>query len=74
MEEINKIYEGLKQSYLMDFDALLSGYAPSAEAVEAIGMIGRDLRTRATMKPGSFFWGMTPRDMAMLLSRLTSTL
>jgi pyridoxine kinase len=55
--EIHDIYEGLKQSYLTDFHALLSGYAPSADAVQAVGVIARDLRTKATMKPGSFFWG-----------------
>lgn len=36
---------------------MLSGYAPSAESVEAVGSIARDLRLKATMKPGSFFWG-----------------
>jgi pyridoxine kinase len=56
-EEIHDIYEGLKQSYLTDFHALLSGYAPSADAVQAVGVIARDLRTKAAMKPGSFFWG-----------------
>ena len=56
-QEILDIYEGLKQSYLTHFDVMLSGYAPSAESVEAIGSIARDLRLKATMKPGSFFWG-----------------
>jgi len=56
-EEIRDIYEGLKQSYLTDFDVMLSGYAPSADAVEAVGAIARDLKLKATMKPGSFFWG-----------------
>lgn len=36
---------------------MLSGYAPSAEAVDAIGSIGRDLKLQASTKPGSFFWG-----------------
>jgi|ERR1700722_2085502 pyridoxine kinase len=57
-EEIHDIYQGLKRSYLTDFDVLLSGYAPSADAVQAVGVIARDLRIKATMKPGSFFWGM----------------
>jgi hypothetical protein len=35
---------------------LLSGYAPSAAAVEAVGEIGRDLQRSAEKKPGSFFW------------------
>lgn len=56
--EILELYEGLKQSYLNNFDVLLSGYMPSAEAVQAVGKIGRDLRFNASGKPGSFFWGM----------------
>ena len=61
---IRDLYEGLKQSYLTDFDALLSGYAPSAAAVEAVGTIARDLKYKAIGKPGSFFWGeqRNPRD------------
>lgn len=55
-EEIKEIYEGLKQSHLTDFDAMLSGYAPGAEAVNAVGAIARDLKFRRSMKPGSFFW------------------
>ncbi|EXJ82394.1 pyridoxine kinase [Capronia epimyces CBS 606.96] len=58
--EIRELYDGLKQSYLTDFDVLLSGYAPSAEAVEVIGQIARDLRFRATVKPGRFFWVLDP--------------
>jgi pyridoxine kinase len=37
---------------------MLSGYAPSAAAVEAVGAIGLDLQRKAESKPGSFFWGM----------------
>ncbi len=55
--EISDIYAGLKQSHLTDFDILLSGYAPSADAVEAVGGIARDLKRKAGGKPGSFFWG-----------------
>lgn len=61
-EEIRDIYEGLKQSYLTDFDVMLSGYAPSADAVEAVGAIARDLKLKAIMKPGSFFWGPSARE------------
>ena len=57
-EEISVLYAGLKESYLVDFDVLLTGYAPSAEAVDAIGAIARDLKLRASTKVGSFFWGM----------------
>lgn len=56
-EDIIEIYNGLKQNYLTDFDAMLSGYAPSAEAVDAIGSIARDLKLKASTKAGSFFWG-----------------
>ena len=55
-QEIRNLYDGLKQSHLTDFDMMLSGYAPSADAVNAVGEIGRDLKRRLT-KPGSFFWG-----------------
>lgn len=36
---------------------MLSGYAPSAAAVEAVGAIGLDLQQKAQKAPGSFFWG-----------------
>lgn len=61
-QDIQDIYDGLKQSYLTDFDVLLSGYAPSAEAVQAIGAIARDLKLDAAKKPGSFFWGESVRE------------
>lgn len=56
-EQILDLYEGLRQSHLTDFDVLLTGYMPSAEAVRAIGKIGRDVKFNAGTKPGSFFWG-----------------
>ncbi|KAK0661065.1 putative pyridoxal kinase C6F6.11c [Lasiodiplodia hormozganensis] len=59
-DEILELYEGLKQSDLNNFDVLLSGYMPSAEAVQAVGKIGRDLRFNASVKPGSFFWVLDP--------------
>ncbi|MCJ1227424.1 putative pyridoxal kinase [Toensbergia leucococca] len=59
-QEIQDIYAGLKQSYLTDFDIMLSGYAPSAETVEAVGVIGRDLKLLSSTKPGSFFWVLDP--------------
>ena len=55
-EEIRDLYTGLKQSYLTDFDVLLTGYIPSAEAVNAVGSIARDLKLKGSMKAGSFFW------------------
>ncbi|KAK2765400.1 putative pyridoxal kinase [Arachnomyces sp. PD_36] len=59
-QEIGDIYEGLCQSYLTDFDVLLSGYAPSAAAVEAVGKIAMDIQQKAESKPGSFFWVLDP--------------
>ncbi|KAK4695902.1 pyridoxine kinase, partial [Lecanoromycetidae sp. Uapishka_2] len=59
-EEIMDLYTGLKQSYLTDFDVLLTGYAPSAEAVDAIGSIARDLKLKASTKAGKFFWALDP--------------
>lgn len=58
--EITDLYEGLKASYLDDFDMMLSGYIPGAAAVEAVGSIARELKFKATMKPGSFFWVLDP--------------
>lgn len=56
-EQIFDLYEGLRQSNLSNFDVLLTGYVPSAEAVQTIGKIGRDVKFNAGTKPGSFFWG-----------------
>ena len=39
---------------------LLSGYIPSADAVDAVGAIARDLRLKSNTKPGSFFWVLDP--------------
>lgn len=57
-QEIKDIYEGLKQNGLRDFNVLLSGYAPGADAVNAIGYIGHDLKMKARGDDGSFFWGL----------------
>lgn len=56
-QEIRDIYQGLKESYLTDYDMMLSGYAPSADAVNAVGEIAKDLKQKSSKKPGSFFWG-----------------
>jgi pyridoxine kinase len=70
-QEISDLYQGLCQSNLTDFDVMLSGYAPSAAVVEAVGAIGIDLQQRAEKKPGSFFWGKPcgpfPIDLIILL-------
>ncbi|KAF3762541.1 Ribokinase-like protein, partial [Cryphonectria parasitica EP155] len=61
-QEIADLYEGLQQSYLDDFDMMLSGYIPGAEAVQAVGRIAEDLKDKARRKgqPGSFFWVLDP--------------
>ncbi|KAM0271426.1 hypothetical protein ACHAQH_009080 [Verticillium albo-atrum] len=61
-QEIESLYEGLKNSYLDDFDMMLSGYIPGAEAVAEVGRIGKDLREKANADstPGSFFWVLDP--------------
>ncbi|KAI1376371.1 Ribokinase-like protein [Hypoxylon crocopeplum] len=60
--EITDLWEGLKQSYLDNFDMMLSGYVPGAAAVEAVGNIGKELRRKSeeAQKPGSFFWVLDP--------------
>ncbi len=62
-DEIRDLYEGLKQSYLDDYDMMLSGYIPSAEGVDAVGSIARDLKLKSGMKAGSFFWGTSGSQM-----------
>lgn len=42
---------------LTDFDVMLSGYAPGAAAVNAVGAIAKTLKAAVEGKPGSFFWG-----------------
>lgn len=59
-QEIRDLYQGLSQSYLTDFDVLLSGYIPSAETIDAVLEIGLDLKNKVQDKPGSFFWGIFP--------------
>ncbi|KAL1992522.1 hypothetical protein VTN49DRAFT_4554 [Thermomyces lanuginosus] len=59
-QEIRNLYEGLVQSYLTDFDVLLSGYTPTAEAVQAVGEIALDLKRRAAKKNRPFFWILDP--------------
>jgi pyridoxine kinase len=59
-EEIADLYEGLKQSYLDDFDMMLSGYIPGAAAVEAVGEIAKDLKSKMAGSPGRFFWVLDP--------------
>ncbi|CAI0648274.1 unnamed protein product, partial [Colletotrichum noveboracense] len=57
-QEIRDLFEGLKQSYLDDFDMMLSGYIPGAEAVMAVGDIAKELKAKSS--DGSFFWVLDP--------------
>lgn len=59
-QEITDLYQGLKNAYLDDFDMMLSGYVPGADALEAVGRIAEELKGRAKQKPGSFFWVLDP--------------
>ncbi|KAK1452178.1 pyridoxal kinase [Colletotrichum melonis] len=61
-QEIRDLFEGLKQSYLDDFDMMLSGYIPGAEAVVAVGDIAKELKRKqaAAGTPGGFFWVLDP--------------
>lgn len=61
-QEIADLFDGLKQSYLDDFDMMLSGYIPGAEAVEAVGKIAAELKDKARSRgePGRFFWVLDP--------------
>jgi len=59
-EEISELFVGLKQSYLDDFDMMLTGYIPGAPAVDAVGRIARELQDKAKDAPGSFFWVLDP--------------
>lgn len=59
-QEITDLYNGLCQSYLDDFDMMLSGYIPSAEAVVAVGNIARKLKEKNKGAPSDFFWVLDP--------------
>jgi pyridoxine kinase len=59
-QEVIDLWDGLKQSYLDDFDMMLSGYIPGAATVDAVGQIVEELKTKAKSKPGSFFWVLDP--------------
>lgn len=59
-QEITDLYNGLRQSYLDDFDMMLSGYIPGAEAVVAVGAIAKELKEKTRGTPGKFFWVLDP--------------
>jgi pyridoxine kinase len=56
-QEITALYEGLQSAYLDDFDMMLSGYIPGAEAVNAMGAIAKALKEKNRDK---FFWVLDP--------------
>lgn len=45
-EQVLELFQGLQNSGLDNFQYLLTGYLPSAAAVEAIGAIGKKLKTK----------------------------
>jgi pyridoxine kinase len=59
-QEITDLYEGLRMSYLDDFDVMLTGYIPGAQAVQAVGKIAEELKEKSKAQPGSFFWVLDP--------------
>ncbi|KAG5969829.1 hypothetical protein E4U55_001954, partial [Claviceps digitariae] len=59
-QEITDLYNGLRQSYLDDFDMMLSGYIPGPEAVVAVGNIAKELKERNRGSPSRFFWVLDP--------------
>jgi len=59
-EEITDLYNGLKQSYLDEFDMMLTGYIPGAAAVNAVGAIAKELQGKTESAPGTFFWVLDP--------------
>lgn len=59
-KEIEDLYQGLRENYLNDFDMMLSGYVPGAEAVTAVGAIAKELKEHNRQTPGNFFWVLDP--------------
>ncbi|KAG6004206.1 hypothetical protein E4U21_001314 [Claviceps maximensis] len=59
-QEITDLYNGLRQSYLDDFDMMLSGYIPGPEAVVAVGTIAKELKEKHRASPSRFFWVLDP--------------
>lgn len=58
--EIIKIWNGLKDLHLDDFHLLLSGYLPDPQSVDAMALIGQELRAKNEKSPGKFFWVVDP--------------
>ncbi|TQS39403.1 hypothetical protein Golomagni_00073 [Golovinomyces magnicellulatus] len=58
--EIIEIWKGLKDLHLDDFHLLLSGFLPDPQSVDAMALIGRELRAKNKESPGRFFWVVDP--------------
>lgn len=58
--DVAELYRGLRHAGLDDFDMMLSGYMPGAEAVAAVGDVARELRAKARDAPSRFFWVLDP--------------
>ena len=59
-DQIRELYAGLEQSDLANFDMMLTGYIPGAEAVFTVGQIAHQLKEKSASRPGSFFWVLDP--------------
>ena len=59
-DQIQELYAGLEQSDLANFDMMLTGYIPGAEAVSIVGQIAHQLKEKSASRPGSFFWVLDP--------------
>lgn len=60
-EQVADLYKGLRNSNLLDYDVLLSGYIPSADVLHEVTTIARDLKFRRnTLHPGRLFWALDP--------------
>ncbi|KAK9380491.1 Ribokinase-like protein [Kockiozyma suomiensis] len=61
--QIRDIYEGLKSNTLTDYDVILSGYIPGAEAVREVGRVVEDLRRDQNDSPygrDEIIWVLDP--------------
>lgn len=59
---MSDLYEGLRRCLLDNFDMMLSGYVPGAQAVAAVGEMAKALKEKANRRsPAStFFWVLDP--------------
>jgi len=55
-EQILELFQGLEKSDINNFQYLLTGYVPSAAALEAVGSIGKSLKR----KDPKILWSISP--------------